>query len=412
MRKNVVLFGLAGLVLVACASDDLITDSGVPGADAGVDAGVSDAGIADGRSAYLVVQRNVTPDGRSILLSVLPDLAPRSLDGAEALELPGASRARTFEGKVFGMDSERGVITRFAVDDSFALVEEDRLSMTRLGISLFFGTATLFLGSERAIYVDPPSQQVVLWNPSEMVIEDTVDVPELRREDFESAVYGVYELGGEILVPVGFWNLIRGVTVPTVTTLVFSAADLSLQRVIEDDRCAVTGGGAVVGDRYFVVGDSFGGAFDIFAPDPLPAPCVLRRSEGSETLDPDFLLDLRAVTGAPHVQGLTGGGRGGLLTRIYASDVDPDTLTNPFAYSQLPLWRYALLDAEGSSATVADELPLSTSGFGPFVVDGDYYVPVTTEGRASATLYRLGADGRVEESVRGTGEFEAVARVR
>lgn len=406
----VLLLGLAG-----CGDDDATpTDAG--SADAGTDAGSPDAGSDAGADdpAYMVVQRVRTPDSRTVLLTLLSDLGARTLDGSGALEVAGLSRATAFDGKVFVFDGETGRVTRYGVTDELGFVEEDTVSFEALGI-VRFRTAFHFESPERAFYLDLPSLQMVVWNPTEMSIVDTFDVPEADRDGLNRVGGELLAQGGELISPISWDDLTRREFVPSVAALVFSLDTGAFLRVIEDPRCVVTGGAFVDGERVYLLGDSSAGTIDIFGEDfgltePVPPPCVVR-TDASGAIDPDFAVDLRALTGAAHVTDAVGLGGRRFLTRVFDESIDPETLTDPFLYFTLELWRFAVVDLDADTAEIVDELPISGISFDPSVVDGEALLPVVDEGAGTTTLFRLTGDGPVE-SVTAAGDIQRVVRVR
>lgn len=363
--------------------------------------------------AFLVVQRILTPDGRNVLLTAVPDLQAQMIDPTNAVILAGQSRALVYGGKVYGFAGEEAAVIRYGVDESFRFVEEDRFSMANLGISSFRSTI-LFISPNRAYYLDILEQRVIVFDPSAMAISGTFDVPEFVRPGLFTTTSPVMRIGDEVLVPLSFANGNNGQLEPSVVVVVLSAEEDRVLRVLSDDRCALSAGVVDLGDgqTYYAVGDSADGSFDIFGVQPLPPPCVLRTQVGSDRFDPSFVVDLRALTGRPHISAAIGRGDGTFLTRVYDADIDPATLTDPVGFFDLELWRFALVNPAQATVSVFDQLPLSGLSFPHSVVDGAYYGPVVDEDSGRTTLFRLNDDGSVTESISLTGDIQRVARIR
>lgn len=405
--------GDGGGIPDAAAADAGATDMGDP--PDGGDAGTGDGGLVS-EPVFLVVQRVLNPSDRSrlVFLSPVQNLDPQRIDVSRALRATGQSRARVFEGKVYVFEGGSGDVVRYAVERDLSFTEEGRFTMSNLGITRFRNLIE-FISPTRAYYLDVDGARMVVWNPSSMEVSGTFSVPEVRREGATNAAGStVLRVDDEVIVPLAFSVT---ATVARVDALVFSATQDRLLRELSDPRCALAGGGFTDGSAYYVVGDSSDGAYDIFRDvfgvQTVPPPCVLQAQPGDTSFNPNFLVNLRALTGRPHVSEAVGRGDGTFVTRVYDSDIDPDTLTDPSAYFGLEIWRYAIIDIDDRSVAVASSLPLSGFGFSPaWVVDGAYYVPVVDEDTGETTVYRLGDDGAAAESITATGDLQRIARVR
>ncbi|MEM1413399.1 MAG: hypothetical protein AAGH15_00790 [Myxococcota bacterium] len=350
---------LAGLLAVAACGEDpppaSEPDAG-SATDAGMDAGhAMDAGAGD--PVYLVAQRVRTPDSRSVLLSLLPDLEERDIDNGTAFEVSGFARVTTFGGKVFVFDSESAAITRYGVSAEGDLVEEPpSVSFAGLGITRFLPTF-VFASPTRAYYLDAVGAQMVVWDPEEMALVEDFPVPEVEREGFDAGASLVL-VGDEIVAPISWTNLLTRRGVATVAALVFSAEDGRLLRVDESDACAFAGGAVDGRDgAYHLVGTSAGGILDLFGEDPLPPPCAVRGQQGTG-LDDAPAVDLRVLTGAPFVDAIEGAGPARLVMQVWDADVDPESLTDPFTFGELELWRFAMVDLVAETTEVVATLPL------------------------------------------------------
>ena len=237
-RARRATLGLLGLVLLAGCGEDAVADP-----DLGMQ---PDAGTGD--PAYLVVQRIRTPDSRTVFLSVLPDLAARDLDTASSLEVSGTSRATAFGGKVFVFDGESGIVTRYAVSDAGALVEESpSLSFATFGI-VRFRTTFAFVSPTRAYYLDLVGGQMIVWDPEAMAILESIPVPETQRGEFNVVGGAIVQVGSELVAPISWDNLVTREIVPSINALVFSADTGQLLRVDESAACVVAASGFADGD--------------------------------------------------------------------------------------------------------------------------------------------------------------------
>lgn len=394
----------ASLALTASACGD---NQAAPAPDAGSPP-LTDA--MSGSPAYLVVTRVVNPNGRNVYLSALPSLEPTTIELSQTLELSGLSRAFTFDGAVFAMDGETGQVARYEVDDELRFSETARFSMANLGIT-GFRSAFAFISPTRAYYVDVTNLQVVVWNPRAMEIVGTFSIAGLAREGFNISAEAPQVGGDRVIVPIGWSNLTQGTFHPAVGLLVLDAQVDELIGILEDDRCAVGGGGFFddQGD-FYVIGDTSHGVYEAFGPDTVPQACLLRLAAGSSDFDPEFVEPMGGLADNPYFSGLTGTPDRALLTRGFAPDVDLSMLTNPSEYFSLKAWLWRLIELDTGSSTEV-ELPPHVLSFGPFSVDGEFFLPQFDEDTQQTVLYRL-SDKQPVESVTSPGEVQNVGRIR
>jgi len=365
-------------------------------------------------AAFLVVNRVRDPSSRTNFVSVLPSLGAQEIALEDALEVPGLSRFRAYDGSVFTFDGESQRITRYAVDDDLALREEGRFSLVNLGVQ-GFRTSIVFISPERAYYVDPVGLQVVVWNPKEMEITTTFPIPELEREGFPLITIGVPLVVDDYVATPISWRLSdQSNVIPVTGLLVLSATDDEITTIAEDARCGVSASGFVFDGAYYALGDWDAGVYSVYNPASTPAPCLVRWNAGDLDFDPDYVLDMAELTGSPQLAGVFGGAGESIVARVYDTEVDVDTIeatVDPEAYFNLELWRWARIDFPTQRVNHLVELELTGISFNPSVVDGVYYVPQIDEQTQTSVLYAI--DGTtVSESVRATGDIVTVGRIR
>ena len=365
-------------------------------------------------SAIMAVTRGLTPDGRFILVNVVPHLEERDLVFEEAFPANGFSRARTFNGKLFVFDGESGEIARFDVGDDGSFTEEARLSMANLGVRRFI-SSTVFISPTRAQYIDTTGNQVILFNPETMELTASYALPELDRGDqLNKRVNPPERIGDELFSNVRWFNPETLEFDPNVTVFVFSATENRLLRVVDDSRCAIAGAGFVDQGQFYAVGEYEEGTFNVFGiPENPPPPCVLRIGPGDASFDPGFALDLRETVGAPQFAGGLRARDGAFAIQSYQSDIDPSSFPTAQEYNAANVWRWTLVDYETEEATVLQGLPLGeTTPFGPFLVDEQLYVPVFDATDGSSVLYRVNEDGSIVPSLRSQGQIIGLERLR
>ncbi len=368
--------------------------------------------------AYLFVNRVRTGFARTNYISILPDLEAREIDLDAAVEVFGPSRFRIYDGDVFVFEGETGEVARYEVAEDLSLEEVGRFSMAGEGVQGFFYLSIAFLSPERAYYVDPAQGRVILWNPQAMEITNTLEVPDLVKEDYPVTTVGLSKVVGEYVVtPVSWRTSNQSRAIYESVLLVLSATDDEVVTIARDARCGVSSTGIVHDGAYYILGDWDGGVYSVLRPDEgLPEPCMLRWQPGAQEFDPDYELELTDVVGAPHFSGAFGMVDTKFVVRAYDSDLSveeiPDEINSMAPrYFDLELWRWAVVDIEAQTATILDDLPLTGVGFNPAVIDGVFYVPQIDEETQNSTLIAI--DGTAtSESVRATGDIVTVGRIR
>ncbi|MEM9864751.1 MAG: hypothetical protein AAF938_24325 [Myxococcota bacterium] len=392
------LSALCAFAAFACGDDDgAMPDA--PSADSATPSG----------DIFIVANRVLTPSSRTVFVHALSSMAAQELDAANAVEVNGRSRVRVFEDAVYIFDGESGRVIRYGVTSERAFVEEDEFSMAELGITRF-RSSFAFLSAERAYYIDIPSEQVVVWNPSAMEIVSTFDLVGVVRDEGGAAGGSVHVLGDEVFMPIAWASTTTGEFFNEVAVLVLSASEDRTARIVTDARCAISGGAFVENEQLYVLGDLGSGVYDFFTETAVQSPCLVRIGEGDTAFAADFALDMRAATGAPQVSNAVGNGRGSFVTRVFDTDFDVTTLTNPATYFALELWRYGVVSLPSGETEVID-LPLSGISFDPLIIDGDYYIQQVDEDEGRTTLFRL--DGSIATpSVSAAGDIQFAGRLR
>lgn len=358
-----------------------------------------------------------SPDGRTMYASILPSLDHGTLDLGGALELSGLSRARVFQEKLYAFDGETGTITRYVIGPDGALTPDTldggetpaEVSFAGLGVTRF-SSLIVFVNAERAFYVDMIFEDLVVeWNPTEMTITGSFEAG-LTRPGFDASGGGISRIDDYVVVPVSWTNQTTADYVPAVAVAILDLNDPTELTVLEDDRCVISSDTFVHDGAVYALGDGLYGLADLFSEgETVPPPCLVRWLPGADGFDPGYYLDLRELTGEPHVANAASRGDGTFVTQLYTADTDPSTL-GPYDLLDAPLWQRAVVDLETEEVTLLDLEPAGVSAAG-WAVDGTYLMTRHDARRNRSYLHRSEGTG-APELLNVEGEIFVVERVR
>jgi hypothetical protein len=355
---------------------------------------------------YAVFTQVETPEGESAYLGVTDTLDGEvKLDLSRALEVPGASRfyAPT-SGGFFALGSNEDYsITRYDLDEQGRPEESGRLSFAGIGVSRLLFRA-VFVSETKAYYIDHTQAQIVIWNPSTMKIERSIELPEELQNGYEGYTtvlpYHRYPLVQDrLFIPVSWYNFEEG----TYT---------------ETDRCAGASELAfdANGDVYY--GTSVNHPFYAFAQDPEQRAeerpgCILRIRAGEEQFDPDYLVKLSDVVKGGVAMGLTDGAEPGIG---YVQVLDEDEqrwsdVASEDEFWESAAWRWWRVDLATGSAELDDEIPASAPYMTSYEVAGRRFVSRQT-GAGDSRLFELSSSGQHLPALTSPGSIRGVARVR
>ena len=270
---------ILGLTVTSCG-DDSITNTDPDSSD----------------ELYAVYWRLETPDGRTNYVSLVNDLMQAGeVDPSEALEVPGQSRfyAQPQAGYFFTGNGENLTFTRYNISEGGNNFEEGaQFSLANEGVTSL-QARTVFLSDTKAYYIDNTQGQIVIFNPEEMAITGSFDLPEEFADGYQGYStqlgFNGYQLNGNRLsIPVGWVNFGAATHLDkTGLAIVDTEADEVISYT-EDDRCALATEPAFManGDVYY--GQSERYHFSKQARQKDSAGCILRKEAGSNTFDQDY----------------------------------------------------------------------------------------------------------------------------
>ena len=348
--------------------------------------------------AYLIHSAVQSPEGgRTNYYTVADSLAQREeLDYDASLEVPGRSRLYAESGIGFFAvgDGEDVSITRYELREDGGFEPGPALSLQPFGVTSMGAQAVLFVSATKAYYKDDDQAQIIVWNPAEMIVEDTIELPaELLREGRVTGFSAWAQRGDEAYIAVR-WSSEQYDRMDPGTTLVRLDTTTDEITVTTDDRCRGIAKTARHEDTlYFFSSVINGFGFAVYGDDGGQQDCILRILPGETTFDAEYVGSLAPALEDHEV------GTGIAVTengRAWFQVVDTTMVpTEPGAtysewYSTGWTWRHVDL-ATLADPVVAVETPGAYSG-SAFVAGSRFFISQTEPDYSSTTLVDLSGD--------------------
>jgi hypothetical protein len=358
----------------------------------------------------LVTERE-SPESALQYLHVL-DAWPESgtLDYSRAIELPEGPVVAVHHGAVYVHQPQDSRVRRLTVGSDGLLEEDVVMSFETYGINSF--DAEMIYADDRAYLVDEATGQIITWDPETMTITSstTIDPEILERDGLPVQFQRGLVTGGRAFSAVNWrnWDTLEYHPAAAMGIFDATAAQPTVQ-VVQDARCAPSVGiEAFVGedDNVYLVSDAALGFDSMANPTRADQPlCVLRMRPGASEFDPNFMVDLRQVTGSSGIVAAHPMRGNRLLVNLWATDVDAATVASDdpswwWDAQAEPYFDYQIVDLETASSVPVPGLPRAAVQFGRTLRLGEVnYVQLYRDDNGSA-LNRVDPDGTVAEVLR------------
>lgn len=394
------------LVLLALGCGDS-PNSGSGGSPAGSEALYSVGGIV------------IEPTGRTLFVQTVSELTG-TLGLDNAIEAAGNSRHWAFEGAVYIGLGEEPTLIRYVPDENGALQLDERLSFQRYGVSSIPAGAA-FLSENKAYMLLHEALVVVVFDPTEMVILDEIDISSLAVPDLTLETWFVTPHQDRLYVPVRRVDETSFLIEPSVAVAVFDTLSDELIAVAQDDRCVGASRPTVGPDgNIYVLGDGRNFLTQIISDIrdlPVPPTCLLRILDGETTFDPNFFVDIEDITGgrnaATQMWQVPGFRDAAFAKMYYPEEVPADvevTGFNVWSYPVYKLWKLELGDVVTAVET-ADQ-PFSLVDFGAVPVEGGLFFGVSPDS-STTTVYRIDPEANAASpAFEMTGLLREIYRLR
>lgn len=402
------------MLLAVCVAALGCGSAGDGGAGSG-DAGGT--GGAAGGSSWFAVTTQIAGTTPVTLVGLVDSLAENvALDPMTAIEAGqrGFGFGPEGEGVVFVLDGETARITRYDIDPEGVPSEGDTLSAQNLLQTARGATAGnfAFVGPNKAYAIDPLNQQVIVWDPTAMVLSEIIDVGEaMALSDFVPVLgYNTLRRGTELVVVMGYRRLTT-IDYATESRILFfdTETDTVVEAVTVEDCALLQHAFATESGDIHAGSDVFTAVARLTGTAGGPE-CMVRIPAGEYATDSYALFSSRT----------NGVVAGSLLqqsgTRAYVRVLDESLLPEgPLTSGELngtPAWRWGLLDlASAEPLTVLTDLEPQAAVAQPFIIDGRFYSNEFDDFDESRVVGLSGTESP-EPGVSSLGIIRNVFRVR
>jgi hypothetical protein len=371
----------------------------------------------DPEPAYLLGTRVFADDAPTTsYFSVVSGLdASVTLNQDEAIEVAGSAKLYSaYDLGWFAVGSgEEPTITRYELDAAGTLVEGPSVSFFNEGVTGLWDTL-YFVSPTKAYYPDRENGQLVVWNPTSMLVTGAIQLPDTLRDGY-LALYGYAPIwrGTELLISVGWFDWdVNDTVLPETGLVVVDTATDSVVRVDTDSRCGGVTQPVTLpnGDAYLVSSALAGAAHRVGRLET--APCVLRIPAGSSQVDPDYAVSLEAITGNA-LAGEPVPANDAVFLRAF--DDSLATIEGPmltYEFTGQTAWRWLRWNPATNETVPMLDIPPSTADVTWFQVDGRVYGSETTADYSQTTLLELSANAGAVRAITVPGFLHGVARIR
>ncbi|MET0792523.1 MAG: hypothetical protein ABW061_13460 [Polyangiaceae bacterium] len=366
---------------------------------------------------YVSATRVFNPDSSVGYLTTVPALDHSThVDLSRAIEIDeswvfGKADPYFYTAAIF-----EPIIQRWELSSAGELIAGPKLSFANQGVGGTYTAAALPLFSKtKSYFVDSNSQQLVIWNPSDMSFAGTIplNVEPMRgfTPDFEIAV-----TPDRLYVTVFWTKDDTGLTkYGSVTKII--AIDPKTDRVLEtsdEPRCETLSPAGVASDdtAYFAPWDYHTVVRGVYGDGYGSHSCALRVVPPATSYDAGYDVDLSALVGGRPAGSMHLIGNDQALVHVWHDELVGATPENWTETRSLPgyLWYRWHLGADSAEA-LPDQAPSSEDG-GWISLDGKPYTLSPNSEYSETTLVELSDSGELVPGVTIEGWTANIIRAR
>lgn len=408
--------------LVPGTPDSSIADGAVAplpadaGALPGNDAPIAEPPIPDD-ALYILHSASQDDQGtRTNAFSLVDSLLTRGLVGATpALALPGRARLYAQPGFPFFAvgDSESLTLTRYDLGAGDVVNAGASISLQPFGVTALAARAVHFVSETKAYYKDPDQAQIIVWNPSTMKVERSIELPaDAIKTDHQTNLSDWIVRDGQAYFAVS-WTSTAYDRVHPGTKLVRIDTQTDEITVTDDARCrGLNKTASFDGALYFFsdVINAFGHA--VYPGEGGQADCVLRINQGATTFDPSYVGSLAPALRADQAATIIDVTADGTAwAQVVDLNVAPTTPGSTYSEWYAAGWRWY----RAPLATLTGPQPVTEeagaySGF-TFTTGPHFLIAQTEEDYSETTLVDL-SQGAPQPGISFAGFALGIARLR
>ncbi|MBN9685536.1 MULTISPECIES: hypothetical protein [unclassified Corallococcus] len=343
----------------ACSDDD---DNTTPDAGTGTDGGTTTTPM------YAFVAQ-VSVEGNStsyvILTETLDPATPLSTANATQINGRALGSGISKTGSLFVSSSAGATVTRYDLTASNTLEKTGEVTFAGKGVTSIgeYQNQFQFVSETKAYYFDGRNSQVIIWNPKDMTLTNSISLPAMTVAGSSTTfASNPLRVGTKVLMPLG-WRAGAAVTKKAGIIVVDTTNDAA--EVVTDERCGYVRDGIVGTDgKVYLATEAYGAAEKrVSGSNPsVPTPCLLKFDPATNKYDESFFKELSTLTNGGATGSLLAGPNGTGYLRVLDETVSPvaaDTVARTLASAVA--WKWWKIDpAAGTQATLVDTLPAST----------------------------------------------------
>lgn len=398
---------LAAFLVGGCDDGNMDDDIGAETTNTTLDPTVNDTAGPVG-PAFAIVTQVFSANSETSYALVTPSLAPGvALDTSMAVEIPG--RALGFglpgQGVLYVGGAAGPTIERYLVTDTNLLVWDGAVSLIDQGVSKIgeYQGQIQLASATQAYYFDGGAARAVAWDPTNMIVQGSVDLSALQMADtiltFSSSPV---QVEGRIYMPAS-WRSADNTTIIPESAMVVLDSATGTATIVRDDRCGYAREAVLGADGFiYVATEAYGSAVHVLAPDNAPAPCMLRFDIAAGAYDPAFHVDLDTLTGALAAGSIFPAAPGEAFIRVLdpnlvdlTADLHPRRLASSVAWQ----WSRVVL-GDTPTATSVPHLPAGNGSTFVWSTPTGPVLPEFSADQSSTTFLHLN-DGSLGATVPG-----------
>lgn len=363
--KNKLIIILVSFFLLGCEKDEMPNISGT------------------GKGFVLVTMPSfVAPTS---YMQVVETLDTATIDNSKATEYMSAGLYK-YNNMFYSANYSNNYIVHFIINDAGQLQEDVKLDMGGKPGKIWFK-------NENTAYTyENTSFKVKVFDPSEMIIKETIDLSAVQRDDVPfMELYDIIERDGKLFIPLILSLQWHSTAIDSVHIAVVDLEKKQLEKIIKSGKSQTTGAGILTrtcmaidenNDLYFTTHLSTGGGGSS------KPSALMRIRSGSTDFDTTYFWNLTEATGGKRAEAFHYIGNGkAFITVGYAELIDPD---NNMSSILDPVYKWWYMDMNNKTLL---ELPLPvTKGFNTNWVqpyNDNYLLPIGNNNETGIYEYSL-----------------------